>query len=54
MIYNVVNKTTQMLNLRPSIWGITLKVLCIKLLYLLLFMSGSVGASPCSILYVKN
>lgn len=53
MIYNVVNKTTQMLNLRPSIWGITLKVLCIKLLYLLLFMSGSVGASPGSILYVK-
>lgn len=22
MIYNVVNKTTQMLNLRPSIWGL--------------------------------
>ncbi len=53
MIYNVVNKTTQMLNLRPNIWGITLKVLCIKLLYLLIFMSGSVSASPYSSLYVK-
>ncbi len=53
MIYNVVNKTTQMLNLRPNIWGITLKVLCIKLLYLLIFMSGSVSASPGSTLYVN-
>ncbi len=53
MIYNAVNKTTQMLNLRPSSGGITLKVLCIKLLYLLIFMSGSVSASPSSTLYVK-
>ncbi|MCT9365458.1 NF045616 family extracytoplasmic (lipo)protein [Acinetobacter baumannii] len=42
-----------MLNLRPNIWGITLKVLCFKLLYLLIFMSGSVSASPGSTLYVN-
>lgn len=53
MIYNIVNKTMQMLNLRPNIWGITLKVLCINLLYLLLFISSSVSAYPGSTLYVK-
>lgn len=42
-----------MLNRSPNILGITLKVISMKLLYLLLFISSSVSASPYSSLYVK-
>ncbi|VAX45620.1 Uncharacterised protein [Acinetobacter calcoaceticus] len=53
MIYDVVNKITQMLNRSPNILEIILKIISIKLFYLLLFMSNSVSASPGSTLYVK-
>ncbi len=42
-----------MLNRSPNILGITLKVISMKLLYLLIFISSSVSASPSSTLYVK-
>lgn len=42
-----------MLNRSPNTLGITFKVISMKLLYLLLFISNSVSASPSLALYVK-